>query len=156
MYEIREDDLTGLDTRALLALHLADMRASSPPGTSFALDLSALQSADITVWTAWRENSIACVGALKTLSSSHGEIKSMRSHPDCLGQGAGTALLDHVIAAAQARGLTRLSLETGTGPAFDAAVKLYIRRGFISGGPFSDYPSTDFNCFFHLELEGAS
>ncbi|WP_429910582.1 GNAT family N-acetyltransferase [Glycocaulis sp.] len=154
MYEIREDDLSGEAVRALLALHLAGMHASSPPGTVFALDLSGLQKPQITVWTAWRESRIACVGALNALSAAHGEIKSMRVHPDFAGQGAGAAILDHIIGTATARGMTRLSLETGTGPAFEAAVRLYLKRGFLPGGPFADYPSTDFNRFYHLELAG--
>ena len=33
MFVIREDDLSGEPTRALLALHLVGMHASSPPGT---------------------------------------------------------------------------------------------------------------------------
>ena len=52
MFEIREDDLSGEPTCELLRLHLAGMRADSPPGEVFALDLSGLQTPDITVWTA--------------------------------------------------------------------------------------------------------
>ncbi|AZU05053.1 acetyltransferase, GNAT family [Glycocaulis alkaliphilus] len=152
MYDIREDDLSGADTRALLALHLAGMHARSPPGTVFALDLSGLQRPQITVWTAWRQSKIACVGALKALNTTHGEIKSMRVHPDFAGQGAGAAILDHIIGTARDRGLTRLSLETGRGPAFEAAVRLYARRGFLPGDAFADYPQTAFNQFFHVEL----
>ena len=139
----------GLDA---LALHLAGMHASSPPGTVFALDMSGLKAPGVTVWSAWREGRIAGIGALKTLSPVQGEIKSMRTHPDWLGQGAGAAILDHIIAVSKARGLGRLSLETGTGPAFEAAIRLYYKRGFMSGGPFADYPHTNFNQFFHLEL----
>ena len=51
MIALREDDLTGAATRALLALHLAGMRASSPPCQVFALELSGLQAADVTAWT---------------------------------------------------------------------------------------------------------
>jgi putative acetyltransferase len=152
MFEIREDDMTGEATRALLALHLAGMHASSPPGSVFALDLSGLQLPGITVWTAWRDERVACVGALKTLSATHGEVKSMRVHPDFAGQGAGAAMLDHIIGSACDRGLTRLSLETGRGPAFEAAVRLYARRGFLPGDAFADYPQTAFNQFFHLDV----
>lgn len=43
MFKIKEDDLSGDQTRTLLALHLAGMHASSPVGSVFALDLTGLQ-----------------------------------------------------------------------------------------------------------------
>jgi len=132
MIDIREDDLSGAQTRALLALHLAGMHAHSPPGTVHALDLSGLKTPDVTVWTAWRGGTIAGMGALKSLGGAHGEIKSMRTHPDHLRQGVAAALLDHIIAEACARGWRRLSLETGSGPAFEASLALYRKRGFVS------------------------
>ena len=152
MYAVRVDDLSGEQTRALLALHLAGMQVNSPPESVFALDLSGLMRSDLTVWTAWAGERIASVGALRTLAPDHGEIKSMRTHPDFLGRGAGAAILDHIIAAAGARGMRRLSLETGRGPAFDPALRLYERRGFTYGKAFGGYPSTDFNQFMHLAL----
>jgi len=152
MFDIRKDDLSGAATRNLLALHLAGMHASSPPGHVFALDLSGLQSPDITVWTAWRGNDIAAVGALKELGGSRGELKSMRTHPAHLRQGAAAFLLDHMIAEARRRGLQRLSLETGSGPAFEPAIALYRSRGFTDGDPFADYVPSDFNQFLHLDL----
>lgn len=149
---IREDDLSGQPTRDLLRLHLSGMQANSPPGSVFALDLSGLQAPEVTVWTAWRGPDIAGVGALKALGDGSAEIKSMRTHPDHLRQGVGAAILDRIIAEARDRGLTRLSLETGSGPAFDAALAMYRTRGFKSGGAFSDYVGSDFNQFMHLEL----
>ena len=53
MFVIRQDDLSGEQTRQLLALHLAGVHADSPPGSVFALDLSGLRQAGVTVWTAW-------------------------------------------------------------------------------------------------------
>ncbi len=61
--DVREDDLTGEPTRALLALHLAGMQATTPPEHVFALDLSGLQAPNITVWTAWDGSELAGVGA---------------------------------------------------------------------------------------------
>ena len=152
MLVIREDDLSGEQTRALLALHLTGMEANSPPGTNFALDLSGLQVPEVTVWSAWRGDSIAGIGALKELPDRVGEVKSMRTHPDHLGKGVGRALLEQIIGEAKARGLRRLSLETGTGEYFEAALELYRKRGFIEGEPFADYIASDFNRYFHLEL----
>ncbi len=145
MLTIREDDLTGEQTRVLLALHLAGMHASSPPGNVFALDLSGLQVPQVTVWTAWQSDDIAGVGALKMLGDGAAEVKSMRTHPDFVRQGVGAAILETIIAAAGARGVTRLSLETGSGPAFEPALALYRRRGFVNGPAFADYVQSDFN-----------
>lgn len=149
---IREDDLSAPAVRALLALHLQAMRENSPPGLSFALDLSGLQRPDVTVWTAWAGEDVAGIGALKALGGDAGEIKSMRTHPDHLRKGVGAAILDHIIREARARGLSKLSLETGTGEPFEAALTLYRTRGFVSGGAFADYEPTPFNQFLHLAL----
>jgi putative acetyltransferase len=152
MYEIREDDLSGAQTRALLALHLAGMHASSPPGSVFALDLSGLKQPGVTVWTAWRGDRVAGVGALKISEDGTAEVKSMRTHPEFLGMGAGSAILETIIENAAARGVRRLSLETGSGPAFEPALGLYRRRGFVNGEAFGAYTASEFNQFLHLEL----
>ena len=152
MIEIREDDLSGEQTLALLALHVAGMEADSPPGTCFVLDLSGLQVPEVTVWSAWDGDAIAGIGALKLLPDGTGELKSMRTHPDHLRKGVGRAMLEHIIEAARAHGLRRLSLETGSGPAFEAALALYQNRGFIDGEPFADYVLVGFNRYFHLDL----
>ena len=149
---IREDDLSGSQTQALLALHLNGMQAHSPPGHVHALDLSGLKAPGVTVWTAWRGEAVAGIGALKSLSDGTGEIKSMRTHPDHLRQGVGAAILDHIITTAQAQGLARLSLETGSGEAFEPALAMYRKRGFLSGGAFGDYEASAFNQFMHLDL----
>lgn len=151
-FAIHEDDLTGAQTRALLELHLRGMYETSPPEAVFALDLTGLQHPAVTVWGAWRDERLAAIGALKMLDEAQAEVKSMRTHPDFLRQGAGAALLEHVIATARARGVRRLSLETGRGPAFEPALAMYRRRGFADGGPFSDYKPNEFSQFLHLGL----
>lgn len=155
MIVIRQDDLAGEATRGLVALHLAEMHAFSPPGHVFALDSSGLMAPDVTVWTAWIGADIAGMAALRQLPGI-GEIKSMRTHPQHLRKGVATALLEHIIAAARARGLERISLETGSGPAFEPALALYRKRGFREGEPFGGYVRSDFNQFLHFVLAGAS
>ena len=149
---IREDDLAGEAIRDLLRLHLAGMHASSPPGTVFALDLSGLKVPEVTLWSAWQGDAIAGMGALKQLGPLQGEVKSMRTHPAFLRRGVGAAILEHIIATARERGMKRLSLETGSGPPFEAALALYRRRGFVNGDAFADYESSEFNQFLHLAL----
>ena len=151
-FEIRQDDLSGDATRALLALHLARIHANSPPGSVFALDLSGLRVPEVTVWTVWHRDEVIGVGALKELGDGGGELKSMRTHPDHLRQGVAARLLDHTIGEARRRGLTHLSLETGSGPAFEPALALYRKHGFVDGDAFSDYEPSAFNRFLHLPL----
>lgn len=151
-FTIVEDDLNGAQTLALLELHLRGMYESSPPEAVFALDLSGLRDPAVTIWAAWAGDRLAAIGALKMLGSGEAEVKSMRTHPDFLRQGAAAALLDHVVETARARGVQRLSLETGRGPAFEPALAMYRRRGFVDGGPFSDYQPNDFSQFLHLAL----
>lgn len=150
--EIREDDLTHPQVQDLLRLHLQGMQAGSPAGHVFALDLSGLRQPDITVWSLWRGGQAAGIGALRQLDPATGEIKSMRTHPDHLRRGVAAGLLEHIIAEARRRGLQRLSLETGSGAAFEPALALYRRRGFSAGPAFGDYAASAFNQFFHLPL----
>ena len=152
MLTIVEDDLTGAAVQDLLAFHLAQMHAQSPAESVFALDLSGLRQASVTVWTAWRGDRIAGVGALRPWMDGAGEVKSMRTHPDFVRTGVASALLDHIIAVARSRNYRRLSLETGSGPAFEPALALYRRRGFVDGDSFGDYRKSAFNRFLHLAL----
>lgn len=150
--EIRLDDLNGQQVQDLLAAHLAGMQANSPPQSIHALDLSGLRVPSVSVWTAWDADRLMGVGALKQLSTFAGEIKSMRTGSQYLRKGIGLAILNHILVEARQRGYRRLSLETGSGPEFEPALRLYRKRGFKNGEPFSDYPSTPFNQFLHLEL----
>ena len=151
-FHIQEDDLSGESARALLALHLRGMHASSPPGHVFALDLSGLKTPDVTVWSVREGAEVVGIGALKRLDEVSGELKSMRTHPSHLRRGIAAMLLDHMIAVARTRGWRRLSLETGSGPAFEPALALYRRRGFADGEAFADYRRSAFNQFLHLNL----
>ncbi len=152
MLMIREDDLSGGPTRALLALHLADMHQNSPPGSVFALDFTGLSAPGVTVWSAWEDDGIAGIGALKRIDAGQSEVKSMRTHPDHLRKGVAAAILETIIAAARAANLSRLSLETGSGDTFEPALALYRKRGFTNGTAFGDYQPSAFNQFLHLDL----
>jgi len=140
---------------ALLRLHLAGMHANSPPGSVNAFDLSGLKAPDISVYTAWRDQKLLGMAALKELDSVTGEIKSMRTDPAHLREGVAAALLDHILDVARARGYRRLSLETGSGEAFEPALALYRNSGFVDGEAFGGYEATSFNQFLHLDLTPA-
>ena len=137
----------------LLTLHLAGMRQHSPAESVHALDLTGLSGPALTLLGAWSpDGRLAAIGAMKRLGGGQAEVKSMRTHPDFLRRGAAAALLEAIIALAQKEGLRRLSLETGSGEAFEPALSLYRKRGFKSGEAFADYTATDFNQFLHLDL----
>jgi putative acetyltransferase len=152
MFEVREDDLSCEATLKLLALHLAGMEANSPPGSVYALDLLGLKTPGVTVWSVWEGDEAIGIGALKELGDGHAEVKSMRTHPDHLRRGVAALLLDHIVTEARMRGLTRLSLETGSGPMFEPALALYRRHGFVDGEAFSKYQQSTFNQFLYLEI----
>ena len=153
---IEIDDLTRLQVRKLLEEHLANMHELSPPEQAFALDLTKLRAPDITFWTVWNEGILLGCGALKELSPTHGEIKSMRTPLAARGNGAGRAVLEHIIMVARQRGYTRLSLETGTHAAFEPAHSLYRSKGFVESGAFGSYNLNPHNVFMALELVGDS
>jgi putative acetyltransferase len=149
---IRQDDLRGPEIHALLEEHLQNMRQLSPPESVHALDLDALRQPGITFWTAWSGGVLVGCAALKELGPSHGEIKSMRTPAARRRQGAGRALLAHVIEEARRRSYTRLSLETGTMTAFAPAQRLYASFGFTHCSPFADYTDDPHSVFMTLPL----
>jgi putative acetyltransferase len=137
--DVRLDDLSGAQVHALLEEHLRDMARLSPRESVHALDLDGLRRPEITFWTAWSADSLLGCGALKELNPRHGEIKSMRTAHAHRRKGVARALLTHIIGEARKRSYDRLSLETGSMPAFEPARKLYASFGFSYCGPFAGY-----------------
>jgi putative acetyltransferase len=149
---IMEDDLSGSAIGALLEVHFAGMLANSPKDSCHFLDFDGLKGPGVTFWSIWEGDDLAGCGALKQHDAVLGEIKSMRTHGDHLRKGAAAAMLEHIIATARARGLSRLSLETGSSPAFVPAQALYRRFGFVDCAPFADYGPDPFSRFMTLPL----
>ena len=131
------------------------MHALGPPESVHALDLTKLRAPGITFWSAWDDAGLLGCGALSELSPTHGEIKSMRTPQARRRAGAGRALLMHIIAVARERGYERLSLETGSVPAFDPAHRLYESVGFTRTGPFGAYVEDVNSVFMTLALRTA-
>jgi putative acetyltransferase len=148
----RVDDLSGTPTRALIARHLAGMRAITPEKSVHALDVDRLRAPHVTFWSVWIGEEIAGCGALKVLDATRGELKSMRVADAFLGQGIGRAILEHLMAEARNRGLESLWLETGSSPPFTPALRLYESAGFIKCGPFEGYQEDPFSVFMTRRL----
>jgi putative acetyltransferase len=145
----------GLDDPRVIALlqsHVSRARAETAPGSAHALDLSGLRAAEVTFWSAWEGESAIGVGALKRLSADHGEVKSMHTAEAARGRGVGSALLREIMAAARARGMSRLSLEAGSWAYFAPARALYARHGFVECGPFGEYREDPNSVFMTVVL----
>ena len=151
--QIRRDDLSGPEIRALLAEHLASMKSISPPESVHALDLDGLKRPDVTFWTAWDGGDLAGCGALKAIDTTHGEVKSMRTAASHRRRGVARAMLEHIVGEARRRRYARLSLETGSMAEFAPARELYARRGFVACPPFAGYRDDPNSVFMTLELD---
>lgn len=149
---IADDDPRAADVVALLGSHLEQMNALSPPEEVHALDVEALLHPSITFVGYRAGGELLGVGALKDLGDGHGELKSMHTSAAARGRGVGGAIVTHLVDRARQRGLTRVSLETGTPEAFAAARSLYGRHGFTECGPFGDYATSPWSTFMTRSL----
>lgn len=61
-------------------------------------------------------------------------------------------MLRHIIEVARARGMSRLSLETGSSEYFLPARALYRTHGFRECAPFADYVLDPNSVFMSLEI----
>ena len=147
-----EDDLSGDAIRELVALHLSGMHASSPACKVHALPVEQLLQPGVTFCSAWVGDELAGMGAIRQLDARHGELKSMRVAPQWLGKGVGEAVLLHLLSVARGRGYARVSLETGQGPAFEPALGLYRKHGFVNCSAFADYVVDGFSQCLTLPL----
>lgn len=137
--EIKVDDLSGIQVKALIAEHLQGMAADSPPESIHALNLDGLKKPEITFWCAWEGDDLLGCGAIKELDSEHAELKSMRTASAHLRKGVARKILAHIMEVATDRGYKRISLETGSMDSFIPARKLYEDFGFEYCEPFADY-----------------
>jgi putative acetyltransferase len=111
-----------------------------------------LRKPEITFWSVWDKDELVGCGALKQLGAHHAEIKSMRTAPSHRGKGIAKQMLKHILSEAERRGVTRLSLETGSMAAFDPARRLYSGFGFVYCDPFADYKEDPNSVFMTKEL----
>jgi putative acetyltransferase len=150
--KIRIDDLKGPEVAQLLHEHHADMLRHSPPESVHALDLSALRAADVTFWCAWDGDQLAGCGALKQLSTTQGEIKSMRTSEQHLRKGVASEILSFILEEATNRFYSTIFLETGALQAFEPAQELYKRFGFSYCDAFADYTEDPYSVFMEKVL----
>jgi putative acetyltransferase len=152
--EICIDDPRASDVRELLERHLAFASSHSPPEDVHALAVDGLVDPAVTFFSFRLNGELLGVGALKQLDGHHAELKSMHTAEPARGRGIGRAMVDHLIGIARGRGIQRVSLETGSMPAFAPARSLYANAGFTVCGPFGDYRPSRNSTFMTLSLNG--
>jgi putative acetyltransferase len=151
--DIRLDNLESPQVLALIRDHLAAMEPTAPPESRHALDVTGLKRSDVAFWSIWDGDTLAGIGALKQLSHDHAEIKSMKTATAFLRRGVASGMLQHVIQEAKKRGITTLSLETGSMAFFEPARTLYRSFGFTECGPFGSYVEDPNSVFMTMRID---
>ncbi|MFC7067386.1 GNAT family N-acetyltransferase [Brucella rhizosphaerae] len=141
------------DVRDLVEALNAHMLPLSPLEFQFKMTVEQMAEPATTVFVARDEDgkAVGC-GALKMHNDGVGELKRMFTLPEVRGKRVGSALVDAIVALAATRGVSRLVLETGTGPGFDGAWRLYENSGFARCGVVLDYPDSEYSAFFEKRL----
>lgn len=144
---LTEESPLGPDLALLFERHTADMHAQTPPESIYMMDASELAAPEVRFFVLRDGGRPVAMGALKTISAGHAEIKSMHVLAEERGRGLSDRMVGHLIDAARADGHQRLSLETGHEDIFIPARRLYEKAGFERCGPIEGYPD-DPNSYF--------
>lgn len=145
----RRDSPAAEDVRFLIEANVRDNYATSPAESVHVLDTTALLDSGITFWSAGNAGTaeVLAIGAIKLLSATSGEVKSMRTAEAAHGRGIARKLLHTIMLDCRQRGVREPFLETGVEDSFAPARSLYARLGFVRTGPFAEYtddPNTVF------------
>ncbi len=137
--DIRLADPTDTVFEELFDRHLTLMYASSPSCSVHAKPASGLSGEGVTFLAGFYAGEPVAMGAVQDLGDAHFEIKSMHVVEKCRGRGIAQDILASLLDAASENGAKRISLETGSQPAFAPARAFYASAGFEACAPFADY-----------------
>ncbi|NMG39148.1 GNAT family N-acetyltransferase [Chelativorans sp. ZYF759] len=141
------------EIRHLVAELNAYMIPLTPREFQFQLTVEQMAEPSVTLFVARDETGRAVgMGALKEHGEGLGEVKRMYTLPEIRGQRVGSVILKRIEEEALARGVTRLVLETGEAPGFEAAWRVYERGGFTTCGAVLDYPDSGYSRFYEKKL----
>ncbi|MEW9808438.1 GNAT family N-acetyltransferase [Mesorhizobium marinum] len=141
------------DVRAMVADLNATMIPLTPREFQFQLTVEQMAEPALTTFVA-RDGNGRHVGmaSLKDHGGGLGEVKRMFTLPEVRGQRVGSMLLERLEQLAREKGLSRLVLETGEAPGFEAAYRVYERGGFTVCGAVLDYPDSGFSRFYEKKI----
>lgn len=140
------------EAAALITRHLSLMDAQSPEDSCHAMGVDGLLGDDVQFFLMHRGGVAIGMGALKTLSPTAHELKSMHTVAEARGTGAGRAMLEHLLAIARANDGAAVFLETGSTDDFLPARRLYETYGFVECAAFGDYVPDPWSTFMRLDL----
>ena len=147
-----EGNFDNPEVNSLLTKHFIELRSVSPEGSAHVLNIPGLKVSSIKFWSLWDNDQLIGCGALKFLSETHGEFKSIRVADKHRKKGMGEKIISHLITEAKKIGIKRLSIETGAGEFFSPARKLFKKFGFKACKPFAHYKEDPNSCYFDLEI----
>ncbi len=141
------------DVRAMVADLNATMIPLTPREFQFQLTAEQMAEPSVTVFVARDDAGRAIgMGSLKDHGGGLGEVKRMFTLPEVRGQRVGSLLLTRIEQLAREKGVSRLVLETGEAPGFEAAYRVYERGGFTTCGAVLDYPDSGFSRFYEKKI----
>ena len=141
------------DVRAMVADLNATMIPLTPREFQFQLTVEQMTDPSLTTFVA-RDEIGRHVGmaSLKDHGGGLGEVKRMFTLPEVRGRRVGSQLLQRLEELAREKGISRLVLETGEAPGFEAAYRVYERGGFTVCGAVLDYPDSGFSRFYEKKI----
>ena len=137
---------------AFVLAHHAEMDGTAPPESQHALTLDGLLVPAVRLFVGTVDGRLAATGALARVSDAHEEVKSMRTDPAFRGHGFGRTMLRFLLDDARARGIERVSLETGRDDFFAPARAMYVSEGFRETDAFGTYLPDPHSAFLTREL----
>ena len=126
--------------------------ANSPACSDHTMTANELAEGHATVWAIFKDNTAVAMGALKALSGTNCELKSMHVLDGHRGDGLADKILLTVMDAGRSAGMTDMFLETGSQPPFAAARSFYARHGFEFCPPFEGYTEDPASVFMTRAL----
>jgi putative acetyltransferase len=138
------------EIRAFFAASDAYMAALYPAESNHMMDVATLTRPNVHFLVARRGGGAIGCGAIVEAGDGSAEVKRMWVLPEARGFKAGEALLAALEAAARAKGIQILRLETGIWQ--PEAIGLYRKFGFIEIPPFGDYKFDPLSLFMEKHL----
>jgi putative acetyltransferase len=112
-----------------------------PAESNHLVDIETLAKPDIHFFVVRRSGEAIGTGALWHRDPQYGEIKRIYVTPQARGLKLGKRILEAIEEHAREYGFAAIKLETGT--LQPEALGLFAKCGFVTCGPFADYPTDD-------------